>query len=84
MNQNVLLSLPHRKEAELPFDEYSVVSKKKLINERIRLNDLLFSLNQEENKDEIIVNTINLINENLLLLNRKIKIASRQNRQVAF
>ncbi len=84
MNRNALLSLPHRKEAELPFDEYSVVSKKKLINERIRLNDLLFSLNQEESKDEIIVNTINLITENLLLLNKKIKIASRQNRQVAF
>ncbi len=84
MEENALLNLAHRKEAELPFDEYTVVSKKRLIDEKTRQNDLLFSLNQTETKDEETINTIALIKENLALLNKKIKAANKENRQLGF
>ncbi len=84
MEENALLNLTHRKEAELPFDEYTVVSKKRLIEEKTRQNDLLFSLNQIDEKDEETINTIALIKENLVLLNKKIKVASKENRQLGF
>ncbi len=84
MEENALLKAPHRKEAELPFDEYTVVSKKKLVEEKTRQTDLLFSLNQIEKKDEATENTIALIQDNLLMLKKKIKVASKENRQLGF
>lgn len=84
MEENALLKAPHRKEAELPFDEYTVVSKKKLVEEKTRQTDLLFSLNQIEKKDEATENTIALIQANLLMLKKKIKVASKENRQLGF
>ncbi len=84
MKENALQTISYRTEAELPFDEYSVVSKKKLLQEKARQTDLLFSLNQNTEKSEIDQNTIALIGRNIELLNKKIKIANRQNRLLAF
>lgn len=84
MEENALLNKPHLKEAELPFDEYSIISKRKLIEEKTRLCDLLFSLDQKEAKSEEEINSAELINFNLEILKRKIKVASKQNRHIAF
>lgn len=83
-NLNELLTKPHLIDAELPFDEYSIISKKKLVNEKIRLNDLLFSLNQKEELNEAELNTIAIINENLSLLKKKLKVVNKQNRHITF
>lgn len=68
----------------LPFDEYAIVSKKKLVEEKIRQEDLLFELMNASDDQETNEKDIQKIHENLELLKRKIKIENKQNRKIAF
>lgn len=82
MEQEKLMDI--NKRVALPFEEFAIVSKKKLVEEKIRQEDLLFELENEPEGQTKYADAITKIRENLVILKRKIKIESRQNRKIAF
>ena len=82
MEQENLMDI--NKRVALPFEEFAIVSKKKLVEEKIRQEDLLFKLENEPEGQTKYADAITKIHENLVILKRKIKIESRQNSKIAF